>query len=231
MNGLIKTFCAGLVLSAALTDFSSVAFAADDMESVPEVVVTPSATGGWYLRGDLGYSFNRFKRADFDGTRFNGDLKESFVFGGGVGYQITDYFRTDLTLDYSTRSKFTTDYDNSKMSGLSALANAYVDLANFGGVTPYVGAGLGGTRVKWDDMALTANGNELSGQADWRFTYALMAGASVDLTHNLKLDAGYRFRHVNGGKMFEGDTDIGAVRDKGMNIHDIRVGLRYMFGG
>lgn len=235
MNGLMKTFCAGLIVFGGLTAFSSIAIAADDMELVPEVVVTAPAVDGWYMRGDLGYSFNRFKRADFDGPdlgrRLDGDLKGSLLIGGGIGYQITDYFRTDLTLDYSTRAKFTTDYDESKMSGLSALANAYVDLANLGGVTPYVGVGLGGTRVKWDDMVVTTNGNELSGEADWRFTYALMAGASVDLSHNLKLDAGYRFRHINGGKMFEGDTDIGAVRDKGMNVHDIRVGLRYMFGG
>ncbi|WP_273727956.1 outer membrane protein [Brucella gallinifaecis] len=236
MNSLIKTLCASLAVSAAFTAFASVARAADDMEMVPEVVVAPSTVGGWYLRGDIGYSWNRFKHADYElpdssSNRFDGDLNGSFVFGGGVGYQFTDYFRTDLTMDYSTRSKFTSDYDESKMSGLSALANAYVDLANFGGVTPYVGVGLGGTRVKWDDMVVTTDGNELSGEADWRFTYAVMAGASVDLTHNLKLDAGYRFRHVNGGKMFEGNQWVGDGYDKGMNIHDVRVGLRYAFGG
>ncbi|MFD1199655.1 outer membrane protein [Brucella gallinifaecis] len=236
MNSLIKNLCASLALSAALAVFTSAALAADDLEVVPEVVVAPMVTSGWYLRGDIGYSWNRFRRADFElpdlnGNRFDGDLNGSFVLGGGIGYQITDYLRTDLTLDYLTRAKFTTDYDESRMSGLSVLANAYVDLANFGGVTPYIGAGLGATRVKWDDMAVAANGHELSGQADWRFTYALMAGASVELTHNLKLDASYRFRHMNGGTMLEGGSDIGAVSDKGINAHDIRVGLRYMFGG
>jgi opacity protein-like surface antigen len=58
-----------------------------------------------------------------------------------------------------------------------------------------------------------------------------MAGASVDLTQNLKLDAGYRYRHINGGKMFEGGQYLGDGYDKGMDIHDVRVGLRYMFGG
>ncbi len=39
------------------------------------------------------------------------------------------------------------------------------------------------------------------------------------------------YRHVNGGKMFEGNQWTDAGYDKGLNIHDIRVGLRYMFGG
>lgn len=245
MNGLIKTFCASLAVSAAMMALAPAGFAADYIEPVPEVVVAPPAVGGWYLRGDIGYSAAKFRGAtytlpggggcntcgDGDPEIHGGKLKGSFLLGGGVGYQVTDYFRTDLTLDYMTRAKFTSDRDESKISALSLLANAYVDLGNFGGVTPYVGAGIGGTRVKWNDLVDTTNGGVLSGDADWRFTYALMAGASVDLTHNLKLDAGYRFRHINGGKMFNGNYGVGDGYDKGMNIHDVRVGLRYMFGG
>ncbi|MBX8803520.1 porin family protein, partial [Ochrobactrum sp. MR28] len=82
--------------------------------------------------------------------------------GGGVGYQVTGYFRTDLTVDYLTRAKFSgstsgvctannayadcVSNDTAKMSALSILANAYIDLGNFNGFTPYVGAGIGGTR-------------------------------------------------------------------------------------
>ncbi|MEN5277474.1 outer membrane protein [Brucella sp. TWI432] len=245
MNGFIKIFCASLAVSLSIMAFAPAAVAADFTEEVPEVIVTPPAVGGWYLRGDIGYSWNRFKHADyatspctsncgssvFENNTILGDLKGSFLIGGGVGYQVTDYFRTDLTLDYMARSKFAGERDESHMSGLSLLANAYVDLGNFAGVTPYLGAGIGGTRVKWADVVDTQNNDVYSGDANWRFTYALMAGASVDLTHNLKLDAGYRYRHINGGKMFEGNPTIGNGYDKGMNVHDIRVGLRYMFGG
>ncbi|KAB0568643.1 porin family protein [Brucella pituitosa] len=245
MNSLIRNLCAGLAASAALMASGSLGLAADYIEPVPEVVVAPPAVGGWYLRGDVGYSAAKFRGASYtlpggggcntcgegDPQIHGGKLKGSFLLGGGVGYQVTDYFRTDLTLDYMTRAKFTSDRDESQMSALSLLANAYVDLGNFGGVTPYVGAGIGGTRVKWDDLVDTTNGGVLSGDANWRFTYALMAGASVDLTQNLKLDAGYRYRHINGGKMFNGAYGVGDGYDKGMNVHDVRVGLRYMFGG
>ena len=260
MNGLVKTLFGGLAASVAM--MATGALAADMIEPpvVPDVVVAPPAVGGWYLRGDLGYSKPKFKDADystidncatcggnrtFGSNTLYGDLKGSFLIGGGVGYQLTDYFRTDLTVDYMTRAKFEGNTfgeacngdlncasdERAHFSALSILANAYVDLGNFSGFTPYVGAGIGGTRVRWSDLDDVRYGGTMEGTANWRFTYALMAGASVDLTQNLKLDAGYRYRHINGGKMFEGNRYIGDGYDKGMDIHDFRVGLRYMFGG
>ncbi len=173
------------------------------------------------------------QRVDFADTDSysGGGYRGSFQFGGGAGYQVTDYFRTDLTMDYLTRGKFDGDgiVGDAKYSALSILANAYVDLGNFKGFTPYVGAGLGGTYVDWSDVSTPAGDRD--GAANWRFTYALMAGVSVDLTQSLKLDAGYRYRHVNGGRMFEGDGYSGDGRDRGLNIHDLRIGLRYAFGG
>ncbi|MBN9045702.1 MAG: porin family protein [Rhizobiales bacterium] len=238
MNGLVKSLYAGVVVSAAILSASIPARAADTeqppaMQDVPELVVSAPATGGWYLRGDLGASWSRVRRVDFADTDSysGGGYRGSFQFGGGAGYQVTDYFRTDLTMDYLTRGKFDGDgiVGDAKYSALSILANAYVDLGNFKGFTPYVGAGLGGTYVDWSDVSTPAGDRD--GAANWRFTYALMAGVSVDLTQSLKLDAGYRYRHVNGGRMFEGDGYSGDGRDRGLNIHDLRIGLRYAFGG
>ncbi|PWL16891.1 porin family protein [Falsochrobactrum shanghaiense] len=247
MNAFVKIFYAGL--AALFLPLVAVpgGLAEDLAEAVPEIVIASPSVGGWYLRGDLGYSWSKFKKADYStdnsgagasgfNDRFYGDLKGSFLIGGGAGYQVADYFRTDFTLDYMTRARFEASCGgdtgcgmegSGHLSALSVLANAYVDLGNFAGFTPYIGAGLGGTHIKWAD--LHHNAGTLEGAANWRFTYALMAGASVDLTHNLKLDAGYRYRHVNGGKMFEGNSALGDGHDKGMGIHDIRIGLRYMF--
>jgi opacity protein-like surface antigen len=127
------------------------------------------------------------------------------------------------------------------MTNLSVLANAYVDLGTYAGFTPYVGAGAGTTYVSWDgDLNTDANGTFYhEGRNSWRFTWALMAGASIDLTCNLKADVGYRYRHINGGSMFgpvsvSNGTDpvstTGPGYDKGFSIHEIRGGLRYTFG-
>lgn len=233
----------------------------------PEVIEAPPVqpvaieTGGWYLRGDAGYSLNRMRGARFfQGGRTNNmrdfdtaKLKNGFTIGGGVGYQINDYLRTDATLDYMFKSKFngsTTGVcgafpchssDRSSLTALSLLANAYVDIGHYGIVTPYVGGGIGGTYVKWntlnnticDDPAVSPNcyTTNHGGKKSWRFTYALMAGASIDVTCNLKADVGYRFRHVTKGDMFGYRQNGGPGYDKGFYSHEARAGLRYALNG
>ena len=183
-------------------------------------------------------------------------LRGSYSVGGGVGYQMSKHLRSDVTLDYFGKADFRgstrggcgvlpagpcTSTDLSSFSGLSLLANAYVDIYKHGRFTLYGGAGLGGTRVKWDGLSNTSCADDGSGcdptdyhggGAKWRFTYALMAGASVDLTCNLKADVGYRYRHVSGGGMFKSLTSSGYQGyDRGFDSHEVRGGLRYGFGG
>ena len=136
--------------------------------------------------------------------------------------------------------------DRASWNALSLLANAYVDLGTyggvaggFGGVTPYVGAGIGATRVNWGSLRNTScdindpgNCDESTthdGEDSWRFTYALMAGASIDLTCNWKADAGYRFRQIAGGDMFGYANNGGPGEDDGFYVHEARLGLRYTF--
>ncbi|MDO1582066.1 outer membrane protein [Rhizobium oryzicola] len=230
----------------------------------PEVAIQQSSSG-WYLRGDVGYGFKDLRGANFyQGNDFSekvgfshSELKDSFILGAGVGYQVNNYLRTDLTFDYLFKSKFEgstvgggsefgacvdscTSRDRSNMRAYSLLANAYVDLGTYGYVTPYLGAGIGGTYVKWDKLRNTSCADDGSGCDDtvehggkgsWRFTYALMAGASIDVTCNLKADIGYRYRHVNGGDMFGWAENGGPGFDKGFDVHEARLGARYTFGG
>ncbi|MCO5732010.1 outer membrane protein [Rhizobium sp. SSA_523] len=231
---------------------------------VPEVQVQQSSSG-WYLRGDIGYGFTDFDGADFYQGNYTGakadfhtaKLRDGLTLGAGVGYQVNSYLRTDLTFDYFNKAKFEgstrgsgagfgacvgpcTSHDRSSMRAYSLLANAYVDLGTYGYITPYVGAGIGGTYVKWDKLRNTScadNGSgcdptiEHGGKGSWRFTYALMAGATIDVTCNLKADVGYRYRHVQGGDMFGYNQNGGPGFDKGFDLHEARVGARYTFGG
>lgn len=253
-------------LSGALAALiaSSSAYAADVFQPEPvqpaPVEVAPVSTSGWYLRGDVGYGWTHMRgasyyqggpggyKADFDDT----DLDGGVVLGGGVGYQWNDYFRTDVTLDYLFDGDFNgstsgscgvaedcVSTDRASWSALSLLANAYVDLGTYYGVTPYVGAGIGATRVNWGNLRNTScsvdNPDDCddsvshNGKDSWRFTYALMAGASVDLTCNWKADAGYRFRQISGGDMFGYAMNGGPGEDDGFFVHEARVGLRYTF--
>ncbi len=105
--------------------------------------------------------------------------------------------------------------DESSYSALLLLANAYADLGTYHGITPYVGAGIGGAHLKWDDLRNTVNGTTTvhRGTKSWRFAYALMAGASYCLTDKLKLDVGYRYARIEGGKMFGYATGAGPGYD------------------
>ena len=127
--------------------------------------------------------------------------------------------------------------DTSSYSALLMLANAYADLGTWHGFTPYVGAGIGGAYVKWDNLRNTVGGITTvhEGAKNWRFAYAAMAGTSYCLTDRLKLDVGYRYARVNGGRMFElapaGPGGAGPGFDRGFDIHEGRAGLRYQFSG
>ena len=219
---------------------------------------------------DGAFTFNTFDpvTATYGVDQFaTASLDDTFTYSLGAGYNFTDWLRADLTFDY-----FTLGFDGTTASALpcstspfyvgtscrstddadgyalSFLANGYVDLGTYVGLTPYVGAGLGYTYVDWDTMSDTTYcvgaacpGNSAlfaqtthDGDDSWRFTYALMAGMAYDLTNELKLDVGYRYRHIDGGDMFAFDpgsiaNGAGGVQgeDPGIDTHEVRVGLRY----
>lgn len=220
---------------------------------------------GWYIRGDAGYLFGSSTSADYsvygrDGSRYYYDeleLKGSYTVGAGVGYRVAEHFRADVSLDYydldiDGRSNCP-DFDGCSYNDhatadiWTAMANAYVDLPYFGPVTPYFGAGLGFAHVGYGTMqneictpTCGAEGNFVGyhgGEDSWRFASSLMAGGSLDITKQLKLDVGYRYTRVFEGDAFgydQVDSAFGASgvqgRDHGYDLHAVRAGLRYEFG-
>lgn len=260
-----------LLLGASFAALANVAHAADIIEE-PVVIDTPApvgesvAAGGWYLRGDLGYSKNESVFGNYatygtpgGSNAIYGKLKGGLSGGVGVGYQINNHLRADLTADYFAKANFSgstrggpcniggavvancVSTDSSSLTALSMMANAYVDLGTYGRITPYVGAGMGATHVKWGSLSniecdatnpASCNGTvNHAGGKGWRATFAVMAGASVDLTCNLKADAGYRYRHVTGGDFFGFAGAGGPGTHAALKSHEVRAGLRWAIGG
>jgi opacity protein-like surface antigen len=182
------------------------------------------------------------------------------MFGAGLGYQINDWFRVDWTVNHYAEMDFTGSSaqniacnvvvpggggtcsysDNGTFSATTLLANAYVDLGNYHGFTPYLGAGIGGAYVRWGTLTNTeyedaAPGNNAvdrhSSRSGWRFAYALHAGASYDINAHWKVDAGYSFTNISSGEMFGMGAATGNVGPGGFHddiqIHAFKVGLRY----
>jgi len=209
--------------------YSSATFATQDLES--------DVTFG----GGFGYRYNEWLRADatIDGFRsdFNGTTASATP--------CLDPVANPTFAGTTCRSE-----DGSEVSFVSVMANGYFDLGTYVGVTPYVGAGAGYSYVSWGGLnsqtfcvdgvgACPAPGGVVtstqhSGEDGWRFTYAVMAGFAYDLSQNFKLDLGYKYRRVNGGKMFQWDTASAAAGATGtqgfsgdVDQHEFRIGLRY----
>lgn len=223
--------------------------------------------GGWYLRGDIGASFqfsddldspyfDVIEAAGGDLYLFDSEWSPSWFIGAGIGYQINDSFRVDVTGEYRFDSDFnandaydtgpadgvidgTNDYDGTKEEAVF-LFNAYYDFESYGIVKPYVGAGVGAAWIKISDFTDTSPFPLALGLSDstetWNFAAALYAGATIDLRDNLKLDVGYRFLYMGDAETedllaLDGSNPTVGNSFNFDNImsHDLKVGLRYMF--
>lgn len=256
----LTTYALAGALAVAL---APVAGYAADLPEPPLLEPTPVPVefgSGWYLRGDAGYKKYQTPKVSFKGYDYHHeDLNDTGVVGGGVGYRFASWLRADATVDYEFKSKFDGklvcydpvtgghcpdkygqpakySYSNeeAKISALTTLINGYVDLGTWYGVTPYVGAGVGASRLKVDGYRYTnpsGKSGSQPGGSTWDFSWALMAGLGYNVTENLVIDAGYRY--LNLGDAESGNASgFGASKDKikfkDIQAHEVRVGFRYM---
>ena len=159
----VKSFIA----AGAVTLLSQAAFAADMAIAPPPAYAPPVVEdfGGWYLRGDIGFSNQRVDRLNNLLDRNNTSSVQTLnfssagIFGLGVGYKVNNWFRADVTGEYRGNSSFFGTDRITYVGGVGAdtyhatknewvvLANAYVDLGTWWCITPFIGAGVGGARV------------------------------------------------------------------------------------
>lgn len=231
----------------------------DDLDPDPLLVANGYSTVGYdkfnfkgakELSFGVGYTFNSILRADItanyskrnvNGTNFEGgylnDAGDPVVCGNVIS-------ATSFPNAVGCRSTDTTG-----VSAIEVMANAYADLGTYSGFTPYVGAGVGVTRLKFnglinasacvDPTGLAIPGcgaptDVHAGEASTRLSYALMAGTAYNLSKNLKLDVGYRYSAIQGGNMFGFDASTRAAGASGvqgthetLSTHQIKAGLRY----
>src|SRR5438046_861255 len=163
-----------LIAAGAATLLSSAAFAADMAIAPPPPMYAPPPVvedfGGWYLRGDIGFSNQRVDRLNnaLDANNLTSNQRLGFdtagIFGLGVGYRFNNWFRADITGQYRGNANFhgldVITFNNGGALGNGAdtygasksewlfLANAYADLGTWWCITPFIGAGVGTARVQ-----------------------------------------------------------------------------------
>jgi opacity protein-like surface antigen len=258
----------GLAAGACLLAASAQAADVRGREAPPPLlppVLAEDFSSGWYVRGDVTASlFRRPSARYFDVVNFAPgqwvdlrDTRASTAFGGGLGVGFKyKWFRLDTVLDIRSTARFSgyappegnwnyagplpvpARLDRFGVTAHSALVNAYVDLGGWGGITPYVGAGLGVARLAASNylstpvpaaalLGETTATPTLTSTVKWTLAWAAMAGVTIDVTPQTKLDIGYRYMHM--GALRFADTAGGAYRTT-VAAHEIRIGLRYMFG-
>jgi opacity protein-like surface antigen len=216
------------IAAGAATLLSQAAFAAD-MAIAPPPYAPPVVEdfGGWYLRGDIGFSNQRVDRLNnaLDATLTSSVQTNNFntagIFGLGVGYKFNNWFRADVTGEYRGNSQFfgkdvntfaggvgTDTYHGSKSEWV-VLGNAYVDLGTWWCITPFIGAGVGGARVSinnFTDAGITNIGGIASPSvafgdnvSKWNFAWAAHAGLAYKVTPSFTVELAYRYLDMGDG--------------------------------
>jgi opacity protein-like surface antigen len=231
-----------LALAGASTLLSTASFAADLPPPLPAPIYRAPIVeaGGWYLRGDVGIGVQNYKSFDFVQTAGGPwpttwridqkDIKDTYIFGGGIGYQWNNWLRFDFTGEYRADVKFkaigtyfngtdrAADVYDGDHSAVVVLANLYLDLGTWWCITPFVGVGAGGAYHKTaalSDLGINTNGLGASAwgvtandHTQWNFAWALHAGASYTVTPSFKVEVAYRY--LNMGNVNTSEVLCGA---------------------
>jgi opacity protein-like surface antigen len=271
-----------LIAAGAASVLSSAAFAADMAIAPPPMYSPPPPAdfGGWYLRGDIGFSNQRV-----DNIRKNDPVafsqintlteRTAFDTGGifdiGAGYRFNNWFRADVTAQYRGNANFKgTDVFNASAYGLAYngqdnysasksellfLANAYVDLGTWWCVTPFIGAGVGTSRVSISNFTDTGVNNihapdpvnripayvggplnpsfaTAASGSQWNFAWAAHAGFAYQVTPNVTLELAYSYVDLGPGTTgvisdFTGFQAGHVFKFNDITSHDLTLGVRW----
>jgi opacity protein-like surface antigen len=274
-----------MIAAGAASLLSSAALAAD-MPSImppPPVSYAPPPVedfGGWYLRGDIGFSnqrVNNIRKNDpvaysqISSLRETNTFDSGGIFDVGVGYRFNNWFRTDVTAQYRGNANFKgTDVFNASAFGVAYngqdnysasksellfLANAYVDLGTWWCITPFVGAGIGTSRVTisgFSDNGVNnlqqpaapalpfAGGPPVASAAtaasgsQWNFAWALHAGLAYQISPNVTLELAYSYVDLGAGTTgvisdFTGFQAGHVFKFNNITSNDVKLGVRWNF--
>jgi opacity protein-like surface antigen len=125
---------------------------------------------------------------------------------------------------------------HTSIKSTTLMFNGYKDLGSFGGITPYLGAGVGVSYNQMSEVYFTDNPyltNRIQGASRMSLAWSLMAGIGYQLNERAILDVGYRY--MDYGKAVSGVIDSAnsvnpVVRINDITAHEFKVGMRYHFG-
>lgn len=205
-----------LLATAAVVSLFS--FAAEAAPAQKSAAVSEKSVVAPYISAKAVYSWERIKMTDEESSEAS-TIKVPGL-NAAVGMKIGNV-RAELEYGYRS-SDNDVEMDDSLSSleiGMKTfLLNAYYDFANDSIFTPYVGAGVGYTRMsaKFFDSVEGA-----MTEAKTNFSYAANVGVGIKIDTKTTLDIGYRY--LNAGH-FKVDTEKMKT-----HANEVSLGIRYDF--
>lgn len=171
------------------------------------------------------YNETKAKRIEHYVDDYSKDKGSDHVWGAAFAYGVkADAFRGELevNLHRTLTSKWDDGSGRDQFKNRSVMFNAYYDIDTGTQFTPYVGAGLGVTRLSYTEQEY---GVEKIHKASNELTWQLSVGATYALCDKTSLDLGYRF--VKSGD-FKVHYEDGYDNYKITN-NEFYFGVRYAF--
>jgi opacity protein-like surface antigen len=256
-----------LIPAAAAALLSTAAYAADMPQPYqyqpppqPQVIYQPqpaviaAPAGNWYLRGDIGVGTNNFTLTylenplNSDNFAFNhSSMADTLFIGGGVGYEMNNWLRFDLTAEYRSKTQVNAfgqytfgggtfgDQYQGYLKSLVVLGNAYADLGTWWCLTPFVGVGIGEANNTMADLVDLGIGTSGAGigrnSSSWNPAWALYAGVAYNVTQNFKVELAYRY--LNYGSITDTVDCIGGCNPdsykwSNLTSQDLMLGVRWL---
>jgi opacity protein-like surface antigen len=191
---------------------------------------------GWYLRGDIGYSWLKSGSAEAANgflAPTSGKLNNNINASIGAGIK-SGWLRSDITVDFIPATSYsgqvvTPGDTTAKVTATTILLNGYLDLGSWYRMTPYVGVGAGTANMHISNFvsAATPPFASNSSRSQWNFAWAGMAGVAYSISPNVMVDFGYRY--VSLGDVRTQADAFGSFKLKNIAAHEVRVGLRWNF--
>jgi opacity protein-like surface antigen len=230
---LLSGACAATML-LALTPAAQAA----DVEMVPE------PGWSWYVSVFGGWSHAKDEDGSFTTTSsgvylFDLELDDGFTAGLALGAHINEWLRGEIEVSgnwhdvegaIGTTPPLTTYYVEGDEDALFVLANLWFEVPlGMGPFRPYAGGGVGFGRLSLD--LDTTGGSPVVDDSDWGFAWQLGAGVAFDVSSNMAIDIGYRYKRIHNVEL-DVETALFSTPegiDKDYSSHNIIAGIRFSF--
>jgi len=197
--------------------------------------------GGFYVSLFGGASFLNDVDTDVSLTGYDYDYsvdtKTGYIVGGAMGMRVWDPLRAEVELSYARWKAQSYDYKfgdfrtsgdaSGHLSATYLLGNLWLDIPTDTAFTPYVGGGAG---VAWVDADTSFNGTPLGyGDGELGFAFQLGGGVKFDITENIALDVGYRFKGILDVDFEDAGGTPADFKNADLYSHNVQAGVMFSF--